>query len=192
MVHWVYVLECEEDRIYVGETKKLYSRLNRHVKGCGAKCTAEFEPLNIIGLYNCSKNISFINYQNDRNYSKLMATFNIDWENMYKNYLSNLDIENYFTECFMKDYGKDRFKVRGGKYLKLLSETDEYTPLNFINNITKRPRCYCGIPSEINMYNDELYFNCCLKNANKWLEFDNLDTADNCNFYKKYENECLF
>lgn len=53
---------------------------------------------------------------------------------------------------------------------------------------TDRPNCDCGYPSEINMYNDELYYNCPLKNA-QWIEFDNLGLHKNCKFYQKYHKD---
>lgn len=78
MVHWVYVLECEDNRIYVGETTKLYKRWNQHASGTGAKCTKNFVPINILGIYNVSKNIAFENYKSNFNYNRLSSTFNID------------------------------------------------------------------------------------------------------------------
>jgi len=147
---------------------------------------------------------------------------------MYTNELTNLDIENYITECFMKKMDDKWWKVRGGKYTKLITDNDNdfscvmnpkcknntcddcvfYTakrkemielglvekPMTKLHNCKKpllnidRPNCLCGYPSEINMYNNELYYNCPLKNA-QWIEFDNLGLYDNCNFYEKYKHE---
>jgi predicted GIY-YIG superfamily endonuclease len=214
MVHWVYVLECEDDRIYIGETIKLYTRWSRHINGTGAKCTQYYQPENIIGLYNISKNIAFENYKNDNDYKKLLANFNIDWEDMDENEFNNLDIENYITECFMKNFGQQWWKVRGGKYTKLIGTDFDYTSPVYCDcvnkmghsliekpmckssncknpilnkNISDRPNCLCGYPCEINMYNNELYYNCALKNANNWVKFDDLGLYQNCNFYQKYK-----
>jgi predicted nucleic-acid-binding Zn-ribbon protein len=226
MVHWVYVLECEDDRIYVGETIHSFSRWNQHINGSGAKCTEEFRPITIKGLYNLSKNIAFENYRNDNNYNKLVSTFNIDWNEMYTNTLTNLGIENYITECFMNNYDDEWWKVRGGKYTKLIDIEFKYTNkfdcimnpkcnnsvfykskreemAGFVTperivlkinckkpilNINDRPNCYCGYPAEINLYNNKLYYNCPLKNANKWVNFDKLDLENNCNFYELYNH----
>lgn len=234
MVHRVYVLKCENDRIYVGETTKLFTRWSQHINGTGAKCTQIFEPNSIIGIYNISKNIAFENYKNDNNINKLLATFDIDWKEMYRNELTNLDIENYITECFMKKMEDNWYKVRGGKYTKLITDNDNDNgyfdcisnpkcenntcndcifykskrkemmelgliekPMLKLNNCKKpllnidRPNCLCGYPSEINMYNNELYYNCPLKNT-QWIEFEGLDLEPNCNFYEKYHKEiCL-
>lgn len=235
MVHWVYVLKCEDDRIYVGETRSLYKRWNQHLNGT-TKCTKAFPPLYIIGLYNISKNIAFINYQNDNNLGKLLATFNIYWDEMYTNNISNFDIENYITEHFMKNLQDNWWKVRGGKYTNLIDtvsyefhcqnkickdntcddcifwshkrkemiesgfeQLDNSVNIHELSNCSNpvidflpdRPNCHCGYPSEINMYNNELYYNCPLKSGNKWIEFDDLDIQENCNFYKKYTSECL-
>lgn len=240
MVHWVYVLKCEDNRIYVGETTKLFTRWSQHINGTGAKCTQIFGPNSIIGLYNISKNIAFENYKNDNNYTKLLSTFDIDWKEMYRNELTNLDIENYITECFMKKMENNWYKVRGGKYTKLITDNENgyfdfscvmnpkcknntcddcvcwiykrkemlelgliigSNPIQMLKLLNidsfesislkhdERPNCLCGYPAEINMYNDELYYNCPLKNANKWIEFENLVLEPNCNFYEKYHKE---
>lgn len=229
MVHWVYVLQCEDDRIYVGETKSLFRRLRQHISGSGSKCTQFFHPIGIIALYNISKNIAFENYRNDNNITKLSATFNLDWKDMYKNNLSNLDIENYITECFMDSRGDEWWKVSGGKYTKLITTKgvlnfdcnsvpecldnscsscvwyipvrqkmedagiiDALTITRKLKNcekpqlLTKRPKCLCGYPAEINIYEIGLYYTCPQKNT-EWIQQSiSLDSYENCNFYEKY------
>ena len=38
-MHWVYVLKCADNIIYVGETKRLYRRLNEHCNKDSGSCT---------------------------------------------------------------------------------------------------------------------------------------------------------
>ena len=57
MVHWVYILRCSSgeniynDKIYVGETCRLNTRLKEHVFGYGSCTTDEFYPNRLMGLY---------------------------------------------------------------------------------------------------------------------------------------------
>jgi predicted GIY-YIG superfamily endonuclease len=210
--------------VYVGETTKLYSRWSQHVKGTGSQCTRQFEPINILGLYNISKNIAFENYRNDNNMRKLLKTFDMQWQDMYANEKTNLDVENYITECIMKNKCEDWWTVRGGKYTKLITDkildfdctlcdnhtcddcvlytqkNEEMIELGFIQRMLKvkdctkpilnvdRPNCLCGYPAEINMYNNELYYTCPLKNANNWVDFEGLGLYENCKFFEKYKS----
>ena len=56
MVHWVYVLECEDDYIYVGETTRLFSRFQEHITHRGGKNTLSHTPRKLIGLYKVNGN----------------------------------------------------------------------------------------------------------------------------------------
>ena len=64
MVHWVYVLECEDDYLYVGETTRLFKRFNEHLRNRGGSNTIKHKPYKLIGLYNVNNNWSFIRYRN--------------------------------------------------------------------------------------------------------------------------------
>ena len=50
-MHWVYIINCENNIIYVGETKNLYSRLHQHTNNKGSKHTIENKPQSLSGLY---------------------------------------------------------------------------------------------------------------------------------------------
>ena len=53
-MHWVYILQCGEknNKIYIGETKRLYTRIKEHCKkNTGSVTTHFFYPNQIIGLY---------------------------------------------------------------------------------------------------------------------------------------------
>jgi len=90
-MHWVYILQCGEknNKIYIGETKRLYTRIKEHCKkNTGSVTTHFFYPNQIIGLY------------------KL--------ENATKT--SALDLENTITEMYMQYMGSKWENVFGGKY----------------------------------------------------------------------------
>ena len=73
MVHWVYILRCTgekaewtskgiNDKIYIGETMRLYRRLREHTKCGGGSCTtSEFYPYRLAGLYKVEDDLLYIN-----------------------------------------------------------------------------------------------------------------------------------
>ena len=64
-MHWVYILRCRceddpqdrrQDRIYIGETERLFRRLKEHITGhygtaSGSVTTSNNRPIRLIGLY---------------------------------------------------------------------------------------------------------------------------------------------
>ena len=56
-MHWVYVLKCANNIIYVGETKRLYRRLNEHCnKDSGSEIPIPVKPLFLtINIYSLSQ-----------------------------------------------------------------------------------------------------------------------------------------
>lgn len=51
MVHWVYILECESDNFYVGDSDKLFKTLNEHKQGSGSYYTRDHPVKNIKCVY---------------------------------------------------------------------------------------------------------------------------------------------
>jgi len=49
----VYVLELEENKIYVGITYNLNIRLAQHIGGTGAKWTRLYKPKRVIEIIHC-------------------------------------------------------------------------------------------------------------------------------------------
>lgn len=88
-MHWIYVLQCEDNVTYVGETKRLFTRLKEHCKKhTGSVTTHCVNPEKIIGLYRLETA------------TKKKA----------------LELENSVTEMIMQNKGKYFYKVFGGKY----------------------------------------------------------------------------
>ena len=198
MVHWVYVLECEDRYIYIGETTRLYRRFSEHQRGGGAVNTHEHKPEKLIALYKVSENASFLDYRNSilRNiYDKGIIRLWGDDDS------ANLEVENHFTEIYMYQRNKiddEDFmyddgnwqKVKGGKYTKEIWAN----PTLKMNKqlIIDRPNCHCLIPSEVKISRDKktIYFVCALKN--KWEDFyQDLETDEPCDFYKVYSDDAI-
>lgn len=212
MVHWIYVLECEDDYLYVGETTRLFTRFNEHLKSRGGSNTSTHKPKKLIGLYKVSDNHSFMNYRNEIQSGQYNIFFSDNWNSDGDNLL----IENHITQRFLYERrennyyggGEEWYKVRGGKYTrktldeivagyKLASEQDGRifeagNPINFIpvNSIVDRPLCKCGYPSEVKLSNDKktIYFVCCLKNV--WEKFCSyIEIGTPCDFWKPYTED---
>ncbi len=120
MVHWIYILKCESDIIYIGETKRLFKRFWEHTGGHGSVNTSKYKPKELVAIYRINTILDFMYYnyeviKNKYNFNSL-KTFGVD-----KGYTTFLDAENNITERMMIRYnsiGDDWTKIRGGKYTK--------------------------------------------------------------------------
>ena len=195
---WVYILKCEDDYYYVGETTRLYRRFWEHGTGCGGLNTSIYIPEGIVAIYKVNTLGKFFEYNsnvvdtinnnytiyNQKGYDKwLLNKFNNDVEYDY----NNLEAENNITECLMINNKDNWEKIRGGKYTRF---DIEYTlPINeYVKNL---PLCNCGLPCDIKK-NDEhnyLYFRCAKKNmwSDMKEEFDIQDEP--CKYFMKYTKD---
>lgn len=216
MVHWVYVLECEDNFIYVGETEHLYKRFEQHLRGRGAKNTSMHSPRKLIGLYKVNENYSFYEYRNSirkGDYNKFIL------DNWGLQEGDNLLIENHITERLFyerrnnSEYGSGNewYRVRGGKYTRsdmdfhlefakewsirpnrIIGSYKATTPIDRMSTeeIVDRPLCKCGMPAEVKLSADKtkIYFICALKNV--WSDFyDRLIVGDQCDFWELHINK---
>jgi len=120
---WIYILRCEGNIIYVGETKNLYSRMYQHING-GCATTKKYKALELLGLYKVTVNYNFLMYI--REIYNYMVVLDKKIENM-REYLFNMDnyslcrdhslcVENFITEKMMDDsVFSDSHKVYGGR-----------------------------------------------------------------------------
>lgn len=211
MVHWIYVVKCNDDFIYVGETEHLYKRLTQHIRGRGGKNTHAHIPKKLIGLYKLNDNQSFYQYNSA---VKCGTSNNIQTAiNEWGAWGDNLFIENRFTERLFyerrnnHDYGtgNEWYRVRGGKYTRDSLDDSMYsakemcerpnnagpcfmrTPIDKIqeDDIVDRPLCYCGMPCEVKLNKDKtkIYHVCAIKNV--WNDFfKDIDVDEPCDFWK--------
>lgn len=64
-MYWVYILECENGILYVGETCRLFRRLWEHLDGVGCLNTILNRPKKILAIYNVNRLGKFLEY-NDK------------------------------------------------------------------------------------------------------------------------------
>jgi predicted GIY-YIG superfamily endonuclease len=212
MVHWVYVLKCDDGYIYVGETSRLFKRFTEHLKGRGGINTVAHTPRALIGLYKVNENHSFMKYRNTIKSGEYNPFILQNWDNDGDNLL----IENHITERYFYERrdnckygsGDEWYKVRGGKYTKqtldetvarykLASEGEGRMcfvriPIDGIpeDTIMDRPMCKCGYLSEVKLSKDKcnIYFVCSLKNV--WGDFfSDLHVGPPCDFWQLYTED---
>ena len=180
-MHWIYILRCDKNIIYVGETTRLYRRLLEHKTGKGSATTSEFEPYTLMGIYKLIKSgLTFDSPIHKDIYEKGFINENKSW---------GLELENEITLMYMKAMNTKWDNVYGGKYHVGYRTVD-----NPSNNIKLfRPYCKCKIPADINIFNNKKYWRCCKKNCwdglNDFLE-NSLEflPLEPCNFYKEYKD----
>jgi hypothetical protein len=181
-MHWIYILRCDNNIIYVGETTRLYKRLIEHKNGEGSDTTSEFKPYKLMGIYKLIKDgLTFDCPINKDMYEQGFIDENKPW---------GLELENQITLMYMKAMNTKWDNVYGGKYH--IGYRPENNPSN---NITLfRPYCKCKLPADINIYNNKKYWRCCKKNCwdglNEFLE-NKLEypLLEPCNFYKEYKEK---
>jgi len=196
-MHWVYIMECEYGRLYVGETTRLYRRFWEHSKGDGGVNTRIFKPVRLSAIYKVQTLGKFQSYDYDvdwvvnndpdnncKKYKKwkLIKFEDDDEENVHDHLLA----ENIIAECLMMSFGETSH-IRGGKYTRI---DKQYELPN--NELFKRlPFCSCGLPCDVKKCKDKdvLYFRCPRKNIWGGLR-DSFECCDEpCNFYQEYSHD---
>jgi len=187
-MRWIYILQCQDNHYYVGETKKLYSRFWQHKNESGGVNTSIYPVINIIAIYPLNKVGRFIEYNEKVNNNDYSFDLYEDFdkycdEDEYCQYW----VENNIVEKMIYIH-KDNWKnIRGGKYTRF--DIDYKYPNN--KTINDLPSCKCGLPCDIrkNEKKNYLYFRCPKKNM--WDDIKELfDIEDEpCDFFMKYNKD---
>ena len=203
MSHWVYILSCEDHKLYVGETRRLYDRIGEHGDEFKYSCIQceLYPPKYMYGMYDPIKNEMYEEYSNilcndDEEYNNGFlegdlagVLFNYSkWEQGYNYYgLKHdakkiaLDLEKDLTLTLMKKLGGNWDNVRGGPYCKEYINKNPSVTFNYT-----RPCCKCPhkMPAELHEYKGVLYFRC-VKIGMKWYDGPILIPYqdDQCDFY---------
>ena len=192
---WIYILKCDDEYYYVGQTERLYRRFWEHLNGNGGLNTSQYCKFEIVGIYKVNTICKFLEYNeivlsnNDKIYEsnghRLLNSWNniVDYWNDDSHYA-----ENNITECLML-HKKDKINIKGGKYTSMNDDKHFNMTLNITNPLVNNlPLCKCGIPCDIkkNDKKNNIYFRCAKKNM--WDKFKDLFeiTEDPCNFYMEY------
>lgn len=187
---WVYILQCENNYYYVGQTSRLYRRFWEHQKGTGGLNTSVYVPKNIVAIYPVNRLGKFFEYITKVNNNMFELYFNFtfyfnDNESEYEH--DGCDVENMIVEKMMMDNKEKWELIRGGKYVRF------DVKYSFPNNklVDDLPNCKCGFPCDVklNEENKFLFFRCAKKNM--WSEMRELFDLDEepCNFFLKYTKD---
>lgn len=196
-MHWVYILECDGGRLYVGETTRLFRRFWEHNGGKGGVNTTMYRPRNIVAVYKVQTIGKFTAYDYDVNWTitedptnslnkyRAVKLFNFDKDEEGR--YDHLDVENAVTECLGMHRSDKWNDIKGGKYIRqdiLYKRPDN-------KDILRLPLCDCGYPCDIRKNKEKncLFFRCARKNM--WDDFkDMFDVRDEpCKFYKEYTHD---
>lgn len=204
-MHWIYILKCEDNIYYVGQTKRLYRRFWEHQYGKGGTNTSIYKPQEVVAIYEVSNIIKFIHYNeriiNINNDENLKWSYNTGFNNpkyvlKHWDHVDSIGIEkddkqnasytceNNIVECMMI-HNKDNWQnIKGGKYVRFDCQ------YKFPNNeyIKEIPLCNCGLPCDIKKHENKesLFFRCAKKNMWDGLK-DNFEIEDEpCTFYREY------
>jgi len=211
-MHWIYILGCEENVMYVGETTRLYRRFWEHQEGRGGVNTSSYLPIELMGIYKVHDIHKFEDYQNKiRDLNDIDDGITEENEYLYRKAYNSLTywndneynedyyetsqhydgkyLENSIIELLINNNPSNNDKIRGGKYTRF---DCEYTIPS--DDIIKIPFCKCNIPCDIkkNDTKNILYFRCAKKNI--WSDLEesiNLDVDYPCNYYKEYTEDKL-
>lgn len=192
-MHWIYILNCENEIGYVGETKNLYSRLNQHVNGKGSKHTVQNKPISLCGLYKVHTYFRYLSFCKEcesdsprKDYiSDLLDEFNtLEWNN--KDWARH--VEDFMTEVLMQ---YNDITTYGGKYVN--DNREELEKTFSVAELNRVPLCDCGFPCEIKISTMpkyiKLYFVCSMKNVWHGMrkDYQRVEMETPCGFYQ----ECM-
>lgn len=197
-MYWIYILKCEDDIYYVGQTSKLYTRFWEHEMECGGVNTSTYRPIEIVAIYKAINIYKFMDYNDyvkkiidgyyhDKYDNWRIREFNYNGVINNKYYIDNkiiLNLENNIVECMMI-HNKDNWKnIRGGKYVRF------DCVYKFPNNeyIKEIPLCNCGLPCDVKKHDNKesLFFRCAKKNMWNNLKYKFEIEDEPCKFYKEY------
>ena len=192
-MYWIYILRCEDNIYYVGQTSRLYRRFWEHQDGKRGVNTSIYTPEEIVAIYKVSNIVKFIDYNDyvkkilcgiwHNGYEKWKLQ-KFDDDDYQENQEDKFDAENNIAECMMT-HNKDNWKnIRGGKYIRFDCQ------YKFPNNeyIKELPLCNCGLPCDVKKHKNKesLFFRCAKKNM--WEKFKELYNIEDepCTFYREY------
>lgn len=193
-MYWIYILECENKVLYVGQTSRLFRRFWEHERGVGGVNTSIFKPIRVVAVYKLSTLGNFFYYNkfiydslSDHNYYLYFNNLKyLDRFNKYHDY-NKLQIENNIAECLMIQLD-NWTRVRGGMYTRFDKEYKK--PINkYLENL---PLCDCNLPCDIKYSKKDkfLYFRCPKKNL--WNKVPMNDHSKACKFYKEYTKDIKY
>ncbi len=61
-MYWIYILYCNDNRFFIGETETIDTTLDQHFLGKYGAFTRKHRPVYLLGLYNVTTNIKYNKY----------------------------------------------------------------------------------------------------------------------------------
>ena len=187
-MYWIYILKCQNEIFYVGQTSRLFRRFWEHERGDGGINTEIYKPIEVVAIYRVNVLGNFFyynhyicNYPDDAYFYKYFNSLKLLKERNNNIEYNKLRIENNIAECIMI-HSVNWKKIRGGKYIRFDINYDK--PIN--KYLEALPLCHCKLPCDIKYHNEKqfLYFRCPKKNI--WENVPMTSKIEPCKFYQEY------
>lgn len=185
-MNWIYILKCNNNNFYVGETTRLFRRLREHTIGKATDFTKNNKPYKLCAIYKLANSENQVNEFLEDTFSE----YDFLEDNNKK---LSLKLENEITLMLMKILDNNWKNVYGGKFNKnFLPEKNPSSNLHL-----NRPFCKCNLPSDLNEYKSKKYWRCSKKNfwdeLKEFIRKDlNFPIEEACNFYRIYKENDNF
>ena len=187
-MYWVYILKCQHEIFYVGQTSRLFRRFWEHERGDGGVNTEIYKPIEVVALYKVNVLGNFFKYNrymhdgpNDTFFYKYFNALKLLNNHTDGCEYDKLRIENNIAECMMIHLDNWE-KIRGGRYIRF--DIKYRRPINkYLENL---PVCNCKLPCDIkyNAAKQFLYFRCPKKNI--WENVPMSSEVKPCTFFQEY------
>jgi hypothetical protein len=194
-MHWIYILQCREGKLYVGETTRLFRRFWEHEDGEGGVNTSRMGVEKVLAIYKVVNVGRFQAYHEtvadpeceyDRRVFYSAAKANgAEYDGSEDSYYDAKYLENALAERLMISRGEDWESVRGGEYVRFVIKyaKPESSPLDVL------PFCKCGLPCDVKIdtVKGSFFFRCPSKNlypdVREWFDLQDVEA---CDFYQVY------
>jgi len=186
-MYWIYVLECESNLYYVGETSKLFKRLGNHIRGLGCVNTKKYKPLRLVGLYKVGSMSKFLRYKDlVESGCENTEKDRIKYLNNFNNGDGTKDDARLCEDFITLEMHNGGLNVRGGKYLMDDRIVDR------VREDSIYPKCECGYPCDIRKKyitrtKWKIYYYCSIKNV--WDDMRDsirIEVDKGCGYYQEY------
>lgn len=164
-MHWVYVIACEDDVLYVGETTQLVTRLRAHFKGQGSACTRAHKPEHVAAIYQVGKHASYRDGTNEH-INKPTDKPNALWlEQRFVEQLIRLT-RHRDTSTYGGEYSVNQRRVMGGSFCSVRKPQKGTPPPSLDETVVF---CKCGLPCDV-VKDGHRFVHVCGGNHLRWLK----------------------
>ena len=128
---YIYVLNCDGNRIYIGWTNNIYNRIKTHFRSTGCGYTGKYRPCGIEAIYNIEEMAKFFKSHHNMEFST---------GKRFENFISEIILSHNNPGHQCVPVGK----ICGGKYCRIGTNYVLTLQGHMYDQIAK---CKCGVPA---------------------------------------------